>query len=225
MRNKMVSEVARTIHRGCSDGFTLLELLVTITLVAMVVLVLSMALRLAIGAWEKGERKGDEALINLLVPRLLEKQLQGIVRTTVEKKERSFPFCGGKNGISFFTSFTPLGSGFRGIIRVTYIYEPEEKTLTLYEQVTTKLLELTERIYPLSQEYYENLEPVSRIEDIEDFKLEYSGERLVDPQDEEQWKHEWPCNSPVPPKAVKLTIGTKNRGRPKLSLWCFQVGK
>ncbi|RLB11184.1 MAG: hypothetical protein DRG63_13180 [Deltaproteobacteria bacterium] len=223
----MVPRIKARAHRNNHGGFTLLELLVTITLVSMVVLVLSLALKLALGAWERGEREG-KALACVTIPRLLEKQLESIVHgpgiNTRGGKAR-FSFCGNKNAFSFFSCFAPMGSGLQGILRMTYVYDSDRKTLFLYEQPITRNEDLREELDPLSEKWNGELKPVGKVEGITCFDLMYSGQDMVDPEDEDQWKEQWPCDSLVPPRAVRLAISAQENGPHLASVWYFRVGK
>ena len=214
-------------YRTDRGGFTLLELLVTIALVAMVVLVLSMALKLAIGAWEKGKKQGDSALVTTTIPRLLEKQLESVLQSSTLGnrigKER-LAFCGKKNSFSFFSCYAPMGSSLQGVLRMTYVFDPEKKTLTHYEQVITRSEHLKEEFDPLSENWNGELKPMSIVEGITLFDVKYTAKAPVDPEDEDQWKDEWPCTSPYLPKAMRLSISMDKGDPPEASVWYFRVG-
>lgn len=212
----------------CEMGFTLLELLVTITLVAMVVLVLSMALKLTIGAWERGQREGDEKLIAASIPRLLERQLECIMPNAPARsrvKGARFAFCGKKDAISFFSCFAPMGSSLQGLLRMTYSYDSDKKTLILYEQPITRPQDLKEELDPLSDSWNGELKPVSEIRGVSIFELMYSGKEMFDLEDEDQWEEEWACNLPSPPKLIRLAIGTQGKEQSSPAIWYFHVGK
>ncbi len=215
------------ISRAYCRGFTLLELLVTIALVAMVVLVLSMALKLAIGAWERGRNQGDSPLVTITIPRLLEKQLESVLQASSMGNrigKQHLAFCGKKNSFSFFSCYAPIGSSLQGVLRMTYIFDPEKKTLTHYEQVITRPEDLKEEFDPLSENWNGELKPMSIVEGITLFDVKYSGKVMVDPADEEQWKDEWPCTFPYLPRALRLAISMDRADPPKPSVWYLRVG-
>ncbi len=55
-------------------GFTLLELLVAMSLVALVTLIAATAFRMTVQAWERGAEEGESRQIQSALPTLLEKQ-------------------------------------------------------------------------------------------------------------------------------------------------------
>jgi len=207
-------------------GFTLVELMVTIALVAMVVLILSMALRLAIGAWEKGQRDGEGSLGGLSLARVMEKQLDSVILDSdvpARARKGHLGFCGDKDSVSFFSSFAPMGSPFQGVLRVTYIYDEESKTVSLYEQVVTRADDFKEGSNPMAEGWDGQIRPVSRIGGIVTFQLSYSGTDKINGQDQDQWKDRWECNWPLPPKAIRLVLGTSEENKREVYTWYFQI--
>lgn len=224
----MVSAIRKRVHTGDKKGFTLLELLVTVVLVAMVTLVVTIALKLAIGAWERGAKEGDKSLLSVSIPRLLERQLESIIkneRSSTGGEDGRFPFCGNEHTLSFFSSFAPMGSSLQGLLRITYTYDPDDETLLLYEQVITSPEDLKDAFNPFSENWYGELKPVSKIEGISAFDLMYSGQKIRDTEDEDQWKKEWRCNSPAYPSEIRFTFSPGNGKRKRTSLWYFHVGQ
>ena len=60
---------------GNSRGFTLLELLISLTIVALIVVIIFGALRIGIRAWEKGEKDVDVRQRQRIVLDLIKRQL------------------------------------------------------------------------------------------------------------------------------------------------------
>ena len=110
-----------------SGGFTLLELLVALALVALVTLIAATAFRLTVQAWERGSEEGESRQIQSALPALLEKQLTARVVTKVFGQAQIKPavyFCGGENFLSFLTAYAPQGSALQGMQRVSYRFDP-----------------------------------------------------------------------------------------------------
>jgi len=228
LHKEVVQEMTRPPLCSNEKGFTLLELVVTVTLVAMVVLLLSMALKLTIGAWEKGQEQGSSFDVMTSLPRLLERQLECVMMTTsVPPKARRglYSICGDTHSLTFFSSFAPMGSPLQGVLRVTYLYDEEKKSLVLYEQVVTKADDLNEETSPLSEYGPKDLRPISEVDGLERFELAYSGKNRIDEQDEDQWEEEWKCNSSVPPKLIRLTLGLGDKEASRSFVWYFRVGR
>ena len=75
---------AELVKKGASftshRGFTLVELLVAMVLLSMVTLVVAMALRMSIRAWERGVEEGEHLQRRVAIPSLMEKQLGALVK-------------------------------------------------------------------------------------------------------------------------------------------------
>lgn len=228
MYNTVVPTVSMARPTGGARGFTLLELLVTVVLIAMITVVLAMGLRLGVAAWQRGENEGPQAFLGVAFPRLLERQLECTMQypgSLTGGKAVRFPFCGKEHALSFFSTYSPMGSSLQGVLRITYRYDPEKQCLFLYEQVITTADDLRDELNPFSEEWNGELKPLSEMEGVGTFDLRYSGRKTADPTDEDQWKTEWPCNSPVFPAAIGVSFRPGKEKKRRESLWYFHVGE
>jgi len=135
------------------NGFTLLELLVAMLLVSMVTVIISVAFRLGINSWDRSQREGDSFQARIVIPSLLKKQLAAMARKKNiggDGKEIQLPFIGTENSLSFFTTYTAMAGRQKGLLRVTYLYDPDIRTLTLFQQLVLTLDDLDEIHFPLS---------------------------------------------------------------------------
>ena len=206
-------------------GFTLLELLVAMVLVSMVTLVVGVALKLGIGAWERGVREGETAQLCAAIPSLMEKQIRSLVKVDPFQagSKRALPFCGRAHDLSFFTSYAPQGSSLQGLLRVSYLFDEEEKTLSIYEQVVTRKEDLKEELDPLSDVWNKSFQPVSLAANVVAFDLRYTANKNVDPQEEKQWKEQWDCRSTTMPAGVMLHFQVGKDEKAKSFSWYFQT--
>lgn len=195
-------------------------------LVSMVTLIVAIALKLAIDSWERGEQEGEDVQLLSALPALMERQLRSMVKTDPfhELSEKPLPFCGRQNAVSFFTSYAPQGSPWQGLMRVTYIFEEEEKTLYLYEQVITKKEDLEEEFDPFSDIWDGSLSALSKVTGITEFHLIYSDQERQDPQNAETWKDTWKCISTNLPTGLGLKLRTEGLKPPKTRSWYFRLG-
>ncbi|CDH43929.1 MAG: prepilin-type N-terminal cleavage/methylation domain-containing protein [Candidatus Competibacteraceae bacterium] len=100
-------------------GFTLLELIVAITLMGLVLVVLYSGLRLGLNSWEGGEQRAEATNRQRLVEEFLRRQLaQSItVYRTNDGQEKAVVFTGQSNSIEFVAPMlAQLGPG--GLYRV-----------------------------------------------------------------------------------------------------------
>jgi general secretion pathway protein J len=108
----------RRSHRR-QVGFTLLELVVAITLMGLVLVVLYGGLRLGLNSWDSGEARAEATNRLRLVEEFLRRQLaQSLtVYRTDDQQERSVVFAGQANTIEFVAPMlAQLGQG--GLYRV-----------------------------------------------------------------------------------------------------------
>jgi len=146
-------------------------------LVSMVTLVVAMALRISIESWEHGVEEGENSQVRVAVPALMGNQLNSLVRTDPfdeAAKKRLLPFCGQAHALSFFTSYAPQGSPWQGLLKITYLFKEEEKTLCLYEQVITREEDLNAGFDPMTGKMDESSRPISQVPGISGFDLTYT---------------------------------------------------
>lgn len=87
-----------------SQGFTLLELIVALSMVSMVVLILYYALSMGISAWESSHERQQQAQDRLALLNLLHKDLQRIVPYSLLMQEGELLlFAGGPSSMFYVT--------------------------------------------------------------------------------------------------------------------------
>ena len=132
-----------------SAGFTLLEILVSLTIVAMVTLIAATAFRLTVQAWERGADEGESRQIQAALPVLLENQLAARVNSRLFGKANITPdkfFCGSENSLSFLTTYAPQGSLLQGVLWVRYVFDPGQGVLLIYLKSVTRPDDVGENI-------------------------------------------------------------------------------
>ncbi|MBI5591149.1 MAG: prepilin-type N-terminal cleavage/methylation domain-containing protein [Deltaproteobacteria bacterium] len=212
-----------------SRGFTLLELLVAMALVALVTLIAATAFRLTVQAWERGSEEGESRQIQSALPVLLEKQLASRMIAPIfgaAKVNPAVNFCGDENTLSFITAYAPQGSVLQGMQWVRYQFDAGSKTLLIYQQSMTRQDDLPIAESGLKSKTVEAGDLVSQIQGISDFRLAYTGEPLYDSDEPKQWQKYWECGaeSKGMPSGLmlKMTIGEGVRSRS--FRWCYRIG-
>jgi len=117
-----------------SDGFTLLELMISIVLVAMIVIILAASMRAGYRSLERGEKKAESMERLRVSMRLIDSQLQSCLPLTVKEEEnlKKSVFIGASDSMTF-ASNRSLFSGRKGYVIATYRIERDEKgELVLY---------------------------------------------------------------------------------------------
>lgn len=198
-----------------------MEVLVAMMLMSMVTVVAALGLRLAVNAWERGEREGDSKQILMTVPSLLENQLE-LIRTQAafgEKGTKKLQFCGGERMIGFFTTFSRQSSPFKGLFFVCYLYDEQEKKLEFYQQIVTRFEEPFKESFRLDQSFLSKLEPVGTIEGVTEMSFGYApkeSEELY--TDDSAFENEWKCDAGSLPFMVFLQMQVENGAEGK---WFF----
>lgn len=186
-------------------GFTLLELVISLLLSAVVVLIIASVLHLAIRSEEKGTRRQESSQhVRVLIAKLtfLLKGAYPYVAKTDEGRE--YYFEGGSDEISFITSSVVPETG-------SLIDRAGLKWVRIY--LDSEGLKTMENFFFLSDDY-EGGSPVERIIDdtVTEISFEYLdlGEKRTD---EGEWKSEWSMeDSEYLPAAIKVSIVVKEEG-------------
>jgi general secretion pathway protein J len=179
-----------------SYGFTLLELLISIVMIAIIVLIIGGAMRLGFRSVGAGEKK-IEALERVKASlQIIDAQIQSLIPLTYDEEgtKKSY-FEGDKDSLQFSTNYSIWG-GQRGYVVVSYAISSEEgsKPFLLASETImgtegtreTKLLNALDEIY---------------------FEYFYK-----DPTEEEgKWVEEWTDESDIPEKIrLHLVTGQKD---------------
>lgn len=217
------------IRQGQNRGFTLLELMVAMVLVSMVTTIIATAFRMGINAWNRAEKEGDTFQARSVIPNLLGKQLGALVKQKVfgnGQPPKPLVFTGRSNGLSFFTTYTPMAGSQSGLLRVTYLHDTESGTLSMYQQLILSSDDLAETRSPLSDQWNGETEPSGNIRNVVGFRVGYSKAKGYDRSVEAEPKTEWQASKPDQyPGAVRLEIRYKAPGiDSKPELWHFTVG-
>ena len=136
---------------GNSRGFTLLELLISLTIVALIVVIIFGALRIGIRAWEKGEKDVDVRQRQRIVLDLIKRQLASTCVSDVWGKDQQLVSLKGDNKSIAFVSHIPMTPGNRfGLVYVQYAVKKEEgnKLLNDIIQYSTEYLRFAVALKP-----------------------------------------------------------------------------
>jgi general secretion pathway protein J len=188
-----------------TTGFTLIEVVVTLTILGFILLIIFGAFRLGLFAWERGESIKEEYQKVRVISQLISQQIKSIVpyRIKTQKAEGNYLAFEGKAHSLKFVSAIPLKAKQpEGFVYATYEFKEggsERGRLVLYEQ----------RV--LNRDFFEE-EPkeasgVSLLEGISNVRFEYYQEEDSLKNRKEGWVEEWNAKEEMGlPKAVRMTI-------------------
>jgi len=134
-----------------SRGFTLLELMISIVLVAMIVIILAASMRAGYRSLEGGEKKAESMERFRVSMRLVDSQLQSCLPLTVKEEDlKRSVFIGARDSMTFASNRSLFG-GRKGYVIASYRIESDEKgkqalflkenTIGMENEKETKLLD------------------------------------------------------------------------------------
>lgn len=125
------------------NGFTLLELTISITMLALIILVIAGALRLGYRSIESADKKIESAERMRISFHIIDSQIQSYIPLTyIDNGERKYYFKGNKTSMQFSTNYSVWG-GERGYVVVTYdVVGSENNKYTLLVTENTVGMEL-----------------------------------------------------------------------------------
>lgn len=182
------------------QGFTLIEVLIAMTLLSIMVVLLFASLKICAGSWEQGEKKITEvndvaAVINFFQRHLT---VAKPLWNDFTKEEKVFSFQGEKQAMQFVSAF-PASAGRAGLQLISVELHRENR-----EQVIKVALA---PFYPVAEGQEWSKEEEVLIRHVRDFSLAYFGSE--DGQAEGRWQDEW-VQKDRQPKLVKIKIDLEN---------------
>ncbi len=113
---------------GDKSGFTLLELIISFSILALILVLVLGALRLGFRFWERGEEVSSEAQEQRMIWTSLRHQLCSIYPYVVRiGNKRSLMFKGGKDTMEFVSLFSPYLQDKGGLRYCRYKIEEDEE--------------------------------------------------------------------------------------------------
>ncbi len=180
----------KRVYKGkgkrCSSGFTLVELMVSMTIMAIVLLIISNGFRLGMDAWDRGESETGLTQRYRVLTGLLSQQLKSAYPYRIDTEDEKFAvFKGEEDSVLFVTSIAdPPFGGFKWIR-----YSLKDGTL-FYKEGILPDKEFEDKITG-SEEIVDT--------DVGEMKIAYYS------KDDEDWKDSWDYGENLP-GAVKVQI-------------------
>jgi general secretion pathway protein J len=179
-----------------SRGFTLLELLISVTMLALITGIMGWTLNMAHRTLDKGERKIHYLERVKASFSLVESQILSLFPYQYDDEgEKKLFFSGGKYKLMFASNYS-LWRGTRGNTFVTYEIQTNEKG--------KQTLKITEQVIGL-----ESKNETTLFDDCIGINFEYF---LKNALEEGRWVVQWPADEKGLPEKIKINIacGAKN---------------
>ena len=197
----------RAVMRGAErrqKGFTLLELVVAITLMGLVLVVLYSGLRLGLNGWDSGERRAEASNRLRSAQEFLRRQLaqsMTVYETNDDRRERFVVFAGRSEGIEFVAPM-PARLGQGGLYR-------------MWIEMADGQLRLRQRPYlpgdPAAGEERVNV----LLEGVSTMEWAYFGPERDNDQESPRWHADW-TSTERRPLLVRLNLTLRGESWPDL---------
>lgn len=192
------------VPRYAGEGFTLIEVLIAMTLLGIMVVLLFGSMRICAESWEKGEIKIEEVNQVAVVYNFFQRHLSAakpLWDDFTVAGERSFTFQGNSEFVQFVSGF-PASAGRAGLQLFTIKAQEEDQ-----EQIIKVSLV---PFYPSVEGEALPREEVTLIKNVSKFSLAYLGaNETQDDAAENLWQEEW-LNQETQPRLVKIHIELEN---------------
>ena len=188
-------------------GFTLLELLISLTIVGLIVVVIFGSLRIGIRAWEKGERDVESQQRKRIVLDLVKHQMSSICMREVKGEDNSsFLFRGTDKSMEFVSLISLVPGNQLGEVYVKYAVVEAEKPegdkgeAFMYYEKNIIFLEGGKDPGNVEEDKYIDLIPV-----VYNIGFEYMGQGTE--EEPSEWKEDWdPEAEKGLPRAIRITF-------------------
>jgi general secretion pathway protein J len=191
-------------------GFTLIEVVVTLTVLGFILLMIFGAFRLGLSAWERGESIKEEYQQVRIISQLISQQIKSMVPYKIKTKKAEgdyLAFEGKPRSLKFVSSLSLKTNQPEGFVYAIYEFREGngEKggSLVLYEQ---RALNRDFFEDPIKEEM-----GISLLEGVNSVQFEYYQAEDSNKNLKEGWIEEWSAKDTKEfPKALKMTIFRKN---------------
>ncbi len=190
-------------------GFTLLEVIVTMTILGFILLIVFGAFRLGLSAWEKGESTKENQQKVRALSQLVSQQIKSIVPYRIKSQKAGgdyLAFEGKARSLKFVSALPIRAKQPEGFVYVVYEFREggrEGGQLVLYEQ----------RV--LNKDFFED-KPKEELsaplfEGVSGVRFEYYRQEDTEKNRTEGWVDEWNAKDEKElPKALRMTITYRN---------------
>ncbi len=184
----------------CRNGFTLIEVLIAMTLLGMMVVLLFSTMRICAESWQKGEEKISKVNETAVVYQFFKQHLSTALPLWddfTDKNSRVFGFQGQNQEIKFVSSF-PASAKKTGLQLFSVKLKTDDEGSYIQVAITP--------FFPSAEGEQWRKEEVTLLEHAGSFSLSYFGSD--DPLSEGYWQDVW--LQETQPKLVKIKIGRED---------------
>jgi len=192
----------RIPHSAFQNGFTLLELLISLTIMGLILVLVFGSLRIGVRAWEKGEKDVEMRQRERIVLDLVKRQIASIfVRVVKEKDDQPFFIKGDGESMEFISRIPMVPGNRAGLVYVKYVVRAGDEG-------TKRLMFSEKNIYIIEKIMEDQAEEdfFELIPGAENIEFEYLRGSSED-EEESVWQETWdPDSDKGAPLAVKIIL-------------------
>ena len=195
----------RQMRSDRCKGFTLVELLISLTVIGLILVIIFGALRIGVRAWERGERDVESHQRRRVVLDLVKRQLASTHPYEIKKGSQRWSFFKGENKSVAFVSNIPLIPGnMSGMVFVKYVVMSAkgtdkerflfcEKEPTVFDRVVNEMDQIEEDSF------------VELMSDAKEIEFEYL--KTSDGVETSEWQEAWDSQEEKGlPAAVRIIL-------------------
>ncbi len=192
-----------------SAGFTLLEVIVTMTILGLILIIVFGAFRVGLSTWDRGERTREDYQRQRTATQLITRQIKSMVpyKIKTEKAEGDYlAFDGKARSLKFVSTLSLKAARPNGFVFAIYEYKEggsEGGRFVAYEKrVVNK---------DFFEEGPKEEEGITVLEGISDVRFEYFREEDPEKTRTETWLEDWNAKEEKElPTALRMKITFKN---------------
>jgi len=188
-----------------SSGFTLIEVIVALTILGFIILMVSGTFRLGLSSWEKGDSIKEDYQKIRMISQMVSRQIKSAVpyKLKTEKAEGDYlAFEGKPHSLRFVSALAMKAKRPEGFVYVVYqLKDDGEKKgrLVLYEQRA------------LNRNFFEDDlkedSAVTLFEGVSQVRFQYYREANDEKNQKEEWAEEWNAKEEKElPRALRMTV-------------------
>jgi len=206
MRNNQIQGSRFKVQTASScnlapKGFTLIEVLIAMTLLSIMVVLLFTSLKICADSWEKGESKITDVNEVAVVYNFFQRHLSVAkpLWNDLPAEEKTFSFQGKARSLQFVSAF-PASADRSGLQLFSIRMQKEDNEQLVIVTVVP--------FFPVAEGEEWREEEVTLIKQVSDLKLAYFG--ADDNGSDGVWQDEW-VNKETLPQLVKINIQLENK--------------
>ncbi len=187
-----------------SRGFTLIEMLVGLTLLGVMLILIYASLNVGLRAWDTGEKRVSEASRQRVVQSFLRRELSQLFPVRWRGiPESKIAFEGAKDELKFVTMLTLGASAREGGLQWGHLYVATDEAPGGERRQTLFIKRSAFNLQAKDWDGVDEAKPIPLVTGVKTFELGYYGAEndTVDPQ----WTSEW-TNPLRMPQLIRITL-------------------